>query len=73
MPQCSCHTQNDVIIELLRHLKGVINFENVVKGSPQFENKSQLKLALARQFCLFLLIKMKYVSMSIQVKQASRF
>ena len=36
-----CQTQNDVIIELLRHLKGVITkFENVVKGSRQFENKS---------------------------------
>ena len=40
-PQFCCHTQNDVIIELLRHLKGVIiKFEDVVKGSPQFENKS---------------------------------
>ena len=40
-PQFCCHTQNDVIIELLRHLKGVITkFEDVVKGSPQFENKS---------------------------------
>ena len=40
-PQFCCHTQNDVIIELLKRLEGVITkFENVVKGSPQFENKS---------------------------------
>ena len=32
-PQFCCHTQNDVRIELLRHLKGVITkFEDVVKG-----------------------------------------